>query len=70
MQAWQTDAMTTSQKMYITKIRKENPSLPPFQGKTKIEAAQYIERYKKGIKNNKETEWQLSITEKQRHISE
>ncbi len=45
--AWRQEKATPSQLNYIGKMTKEHPELPPFKGKTKGEAAVYIEKYKK-----------------------
>ena len=45
--------MSESQKHYISKMTKDNPSLPPFTGKTKLDAAKYIEDNKKVNYGNK-----------------
>ncbi len=40
--------MTESQMFYITKMKKDNPELPPFTGHTRGDAAEYIEKHKQG----------------------
>ena len=44
---WQKDSPTPGQLNYIGMMIKSNPQLPPFTGKTKGDAAIYIEKYKK-----------------------
>lgn len=43
---WHFQKMTQNQRLYIAKIIKEHPELPPFTGQTKGEAAEYIEKCK------------------------
>ena len=52
MISWHNDIMTQSQKEYIRKIEHETGI--PFVGKTKVEAARYIESSRKSHKKNKD----------------
>ena len=45
---WKKDKPTQSQLNYIGKMTKDYPWLPPFEGTTKSEAAEYIEKHKRG----------------------
>lgn len=46
-ETWKQDKITLSQSNYIMKMTKDHPELPAFTGKTKGEAAEYIEKHKK-----------------------
>lgn len=45
--SWWKESITSNQKLYISAMQRSNPSLPAFEGSTKKDAAEYIERYKK-----------------------